>query len=201
MIVIYCLFLGALIICPFDLVLPWLYRRFRHIHARLERPKQFIYLSKAPFIYALSYLFNFLKGYGIPYFINSWFYNDFLTFASVVLTLALHTRSPLDGFKNRRSGIWVLWGIYFYLLPDYFWLFPVLFFGLTLLFNSPYIGVVLSTVMFIFVFWFNQTNPLDLFINFGIFMVVFLAVLDPLMSHLERKDGTIEALFDSRGLH
>lgn len=198
MIVLYCLSLGILLLCPFNMVLPWFYARFRHIHARLDRPKQYIYLSKSPLIYTIAFLFDFLKGYAVPYFINSWFYNDFLTFISVILVLVLHIWSPLNGFKNSQTGLPVLWGVYYYLMPDYFWLFPLFFVVLSIVSNSPYFGVILSTIMFIFVFWTNQTNPLDLFINFGIFVVVFLAILEPLMSHLEKGDGSLRALFNNR---
>ena len=197
--VLFAFLLAVLAAIPVDALLWWLYRYLREAYRRLDRPEELIYFSKAPLVFFLVQITQFAKGYGFVYLAAIFFESEAAFLLCLIALMVFQRWSPLLAFRGQGRLEWVLWGVYTYMYPPLFFIAPVLYACMSLLFNSFLLGFVLTVCSMFFVMWAIPVEPVYLMSNFVLFLISFLALGEKLLLHFEgRTRFTILEAFRSR---
>jgi glycerol-3-phosphate acyltransferase PlsY len=183
---------------PFEQFFPWLFKKLSEINAKLEKPSSPAYCSNAIFIFFFIQSANFLKGLLLPLLAYYYFENDYLLLLAVIFILICHNWSFFNKFKNRGNFFMLVWGIYTYLYPPLFFIYPLAYFLLTLLTNSLLIGYLTSLVSMLFFIWLFRLESFYIALNVPLILIVIFANKNKIIYYLENNFQTILQSFQSR---
>lgn len=170
----------------------------RQIDAKLIKPRNWIFLSKAPFIYAINPLLNFLKGFLSLYWVTPLIESEYMTILIVLVALVLHNWCIWNHFENRRNFGWILLGIYTFINPILGIWFAIGFILFSFLFNSFLLGFLINIISIFFAIWIFLDSPIYLLVNMTIFVLVLIANIETLVQYFEGDASNIRKSFQNR---
>lgn len=184
---------------PFETWLIWLLNGARSVHAKLDVPKHRVSCSKLPLAILLGILCQFLQGYGMGALFDFIPISDPTLLAVVIaLCLIVNTWSPFLGFRNNNFILFTLWGFYTHMHGPIFWIFPLLFFLLTFLANSFYVGLLGAVLSLYSMLWVFQLPTLDWVLNAVVLLITFLNLSEKFLDRMEDNSLSLLGSFQNR---
>jgi hypothetical protein len=189
----------TLTLLPIQSILLWFFEKSRDIQHKLDIDPTLIRVSSVPALHGIIILFQFLKGFYIPYATDHLlFYNDTFLLISIIATLAFHFFSPLNSFKPQPYWFIVLAGISTF-IDIKIGIFVVLFtLCLTLILNSFVIGLLISLFLSLFLVLTFGLAPIYLLAMLSCFCIVFLALNDEAIDYFSTNPLTLYQHFKNR---
>lgn len=172
--------------------------KFREFYIRVGRVTKLIYFSKAFLIFYFSKALEFLKGFFALYAADYVLADPYLMVPTVGIALIAHNWSLFLKFKNRKRFAVILYGMYCFMFPWMLIIYPVCYFGLSVLFNSFLVGLLANVILQFFVIWYFVPDPVFLPVNFVIFLITFISHAHDIFQHFDHKRFTILESFERR---
>eukprot|EP01047_Picozoa_sp_COSAG01_P000145 COSAG01_NODE_2_length_63927_cov_1357.611941_30_plen_197_part_00 len=192
------LFCVLFAITPLHKSIYWLYKNAIHIQNQLETKKRLSHFTAAPFVELLILIINFIKGFSIPYIIHRADLSPLILLLSFILTFLFALWPPLNLFKREKKSNIVLWGLFTFMHPSLFIIYPLCFIAGTLLFNSFIIGQLLAILSLYYIIWSQSLNPYFLLANTLFFILSFLSVNKYLHKGLNNQQLNIKFNYKKR---
>ena len=178
---------------PFKNFFTWFFQCVSDINKKMEKPNSTIFCPKTTFSFFLAQIADFSKGILPGLIIFYYFESDYLLLVLIPLCLTAHNWSFLSRFKNQNNFIMINWGVYTYLNPVFFFLYPLTYFISALLTNSLLLAPLLNIFLFFIFIWFFNLNPLYFLLNLAILFIVLLASYPKLLKYLEQKTTILQS--------
>ena len=192
---------GLLILAslPFQKLLPWLHQEAQRIDKTLEKHRQTpITLSIAHVMFGIYTSLTALKGYGIAWLADYYFFDDTYTAIALCATVLLHFWSPWLKLKSTTHTEWVLAGAYTFMDPLLGLYFLGIFSLCTLLINNIRLGQTFANIVMMALVFYQQLPLAFLPATFVLFIASLLYASPQLFSWIEGKKWTILDSFESR---
>lgn len=177
----------------------WVYSKAKYIENKLEKGTQLIVFSRYSLVLWVSYIFHFLKGFIIPVIASTYYFdNNTMLVICVAVLLGCHFFPFFLKFSFQKESLLFLWGLYTFIVPEFFYIFPIFFLLLSLIFASFLLGKLFSVTGMFFFIWFLELQAIYLPINFIIFLIVFISYYNDVIDHIEKQSHSILMAFKGR---
>ncbi len=190
------LIIVGLSLIPIHTWFRWVLHKYISLSSPLEKQ---LSVPKAPLIELMPILLRFGKGALIStLLISPYTFSDILISLLLLLSLFLHTHSPLQLF--RKDSIWHIFlaGLLFPLNPI---IAPIYLIG-TLLFillsNTLYLGELIGILFLFPIIWFMDLPPYLLATNIGFFLLILLTQINQFLSVIDNKQPSLLKLYKNR---
>jgi hypothetical protein len=187
--------LSIIAIIPIEALIAWFFPD------NPAEKKQLIFISKAPLLKAFTALVITLVSYTALYWMTDFLYyeNDIFILLAAALFLGIFLLTNYNSSHKSTFLFFFLLGIYGFLCPENFWLFPLLFVSFTLFFNNQYLAICVSTAC-LFLSPTLFINTVTLYNGFlGIFLTgLILYNIGPIFMSFAGRDYLLSELIKRR---
>lgn len=191
-----CLLLAISI--PIELTVQKIYVYIGKINNQLYKKKQPCHSSTLPFLKLFTKGLKFCKSTYLPYLLSTFDIQNILLLIFMILVLVFEIWNPFTLFQYNPNWQITLWGLYTFMDPNLFFIYPLLFITLSLLINSFYIGQLCCIVsLFLALSMFNS-NPYFLLANSFFFVFIFISYINKFQEGLSHSHLDIKTSFSSR---
>ena len=145
-----------------------------------QKDTSILSISSRPYKMFILSLFNVLKGFSLLWMIDFLFNWDVLFIISLAIILIGHSWSMFNMFKFPGQLGLVLLGIYAYLFPWMWLLYPLIYLFCLILFNSFHMAQLGTVLLAYLIFFYNGLDIYIMVSNSIILMIVFFRYFLPI---------------------
>ncbi len=183
---------------PFNRVFKFLYLGIDSIKNKMYLNPNTLYISKAPIIYFLLLLIDFLKGF-LPLLIITFFiYNPLLLFMVAFISVLLNIWNPWTNFRRQGKLSFILWGIFSYFSWPLFFVYIFSYLIFIFLTNSLYFAILFNTILMFIIMWLIDAGTIGLYFSLTIFFLLLFALREDIYKHFLDQRLTLKKLFNER---